>query len=260
MAVCLLLILLASLTSVAQAQSNVPQHFLFDGRALWSSIFQSKLEQDLISGSRVTVKFDDDLGITSVWGSQVRAIWKITAGNRIRFDYRRLEHSGEKVVEKDIPIDDIIFPAGSRVGASVGGDELRFSYAYLFPIGGERFRIGPLVDARRVTFDLSASAMVSNPDRLLEASIDTNVWAGTIGAEFDSTLTEPLNLYGFVNLIGGGPLDGSWDVEFGLRYFLTSWLGINGGYSYAGTKIVIHDPEGFLRAQTNNIFFGATLG
>ncbi len=142
----------------------------------------------------------------------------------------------------------------------MGGDELRFSYAYLFPIGGERIRIGPLVDARRVTFDLSASAMVSNPDRFLEASIDTNVWAGTIGAEFDSTLTEPLNLYGFVNWIGGGPLDGSWDVEFGLRYFLTSWLGINGGYSYAGTKIVIHDPEGFLRAQTNNIFFGATLG
>ncbi len=57
----------------------------------------------------------------------------------------------------------------------------------------------------------------------------------------------------------GGPLDGSWDVEFGLRYFLTSWLGINGGYSYAGTKIVIHDPEGFLWAQTSNIFFGATL-
>ncbi len=109
MAVCLLLILLASLTSVVQAQSNAPQQFLFDGRALWSSIFQSKLEQDLISGSRVTVKFDDDLGITSVWGSQVRAIWKITAGNRIRFDYRRLEHSGEKVVEKDILIDDIIF-------------------------------------------------------------------------------------------------------------------------------------------------------
>ncbi len=102
--------------------------------------------------------------------------------------------------------------------------------------------------------------MRTNSDQLLEASIDTDVWAGTIGAEFDSTLTEQVNRYGFVNWTGGGPLDGSWDVEFGLRYFLTAWLGINGGYSYAGTKIVIHDPEGFLRAQTNNIFFGATLG
>ena len=260
MAVCLLLILLASLTSVAQAQSNVPQHFLFDGRAIWSSTFQSKLEHDLATGERVSVKFDDDLGITSAWGPQVRAIWKITPGNRIRFDYRRIENSGEKVVEKDIPIDEIVFPAGSRVGVSVGGDELRFSYAYLFPIGGERFRMGPLVDARRVTFDLSASAMLTNPDQLLEASIDTDVWAGTIGAEFDSTPTERLNVYGFVNWIGGGPLDGSWDVEFGLRYFLTPWLGINGGYSYAGTKIVIKNPDGFLRTQTNNLFFGATLG
>ena len=260
LAVCLLLILLASLTSVAQAQSNVPQHFLFDGRVLWSSVFQSKLEQDLLGGGRGSVIFDDDLGITSAWGPQLRAVWKITSGNRIRLDYRRLEHSGEKVAEKDIPIDDIVFPAGSRVGSTVEGDELRFSYAYLFPVGGERFRIGPLIDARRVTFDLSASAMRTNPDELLEASIDKDVWAGTIGAEFDSTPTERLNLYGFVNWLGGGPLDGSWDVEFGLRYFLTSWLGINGGYSYAGTKIVINDPEGFLRAQTNNIFFGATLG
>ena len=121
MTVCLLLILLASLTSVAQAQSNVPQHFLFDGRALWSSNFQSKLEQDLTAGNRVSVKFEDDLGITSAWGPQLRAIWKITSGNRIRFDYKPLENSGEKVIDKDIPIDDIVFPAGSRVGASVGG-------------------------------------------------------------------------------------------------------------------------------------------
>ncbi len=259
-AVCLLLILLASLTSVAKAQSKSPQHFLFDGRALWSSIFQSKLEQDLPTGSRVTVKLDDDLGLTSAWGPQFRAIWKMTAGNRIRFDYKRLEHFGEKVIDKDIQINDIIFPAGSRVGSTIGGDELRFSYAYLFPIGGERFRMGPLVDARRVTRDLSASAMLTNPDELLGASIKADVWAGTIGAEFDSTLTEQLNLYGFVNWIGGGPLDGSWDVEFGLRYFLTPWLGINGGYSYAGAKIVINDPEGFLRTQANNISFGATLG
>ena len=254
------LFLLVAVTAVAKAQSNVPQHFLFDGRAVWSSNFQSKLEQDLTTGSRVSVKFDDDLGITSAWGPQFRAIWKITAGNRIRFDYRRFERSGEKVTEREIQIDETIFPAGSRVGSSVGGDELRFSYAYLFAIGGDHLRLGPLVDVRRVTLDLFASAMRTNPDELLEASIKTDIWAGTIGAEFDSTLTEQLNVYGFVNWIGAGALDGTWDVEFGLRYFLTPWLGINGGYSYAGTKIVIKDPEGFLRTQTNNLFFGAALG
>jgi len=37
-------------------------------------------------------------------------------------------------------------------------------------------------------------------------------------------------------------------------------LGINGGYVYSGLKIVIDDPAGFLRVQSNNIFFGATLG
>lgn len=135
-AVRLLLILLVSLTSVARAQSYVPQHFLFDWRALWSSTFQSKLEQDLTTGGRVTVKFDDDLGITSAWGPQFRAIWKITPGNRIRFDYRRLEHSGENVLDQDIQIDEIIFPAGSRVGYLIGIEELRFSYSYLFPVGG----------------------------------------------------------------------------------------------------------------------------
>ena len=111
-----------------------------------------------------------------------------------------------------------------------------------------------------MSFDVSASAQRTNPDELLEAYIKTDVWAGTIGTEFDSTLTEPLNFYGFVNWIGGRPLDGSWEVEVGLRYFLTPWLGINGGYVYSGLKIVMHDPEGFLRVQTNNIFFGATLG
>ena len=121
-------------------------------------------------------------------------------------------------------------------------------------------RIGPLLDVRRLTFDISTSAQRTNPDELLEASIDTDVWAGTIGAEFDSTLSEPLNFYGFVNWIGGGPLDGTWEVEVGLRYFLTPWLGINGGYIYSGLKIVIDDPAGFLRVQSNNIFFGATLG
>ncbi len=258
-AVCLLLILLASLTSVARAQSNSPQYFLFDGRAVWKSVFQSKLEQNLPAGGGLTVQLDDDLGFGSAWNPEFRAIWKITRGNRIRFDYKRLENSQEKVIERDLQIGGIVFPAGSRVSSSSGEEEFRFSYSYLFPVG-ERLRIGPLVDVRRFNFDFSASAQLTNPDRLLEESIDTGVWAGTIGAEFDSTLTEPLNLYGFVNWIGAGDLDGTWDVEFGLRYFLTPWLGINGGYSYAGTKIVIHDPEGFLRAQTSNLFFGATLG
>ena len=56
-----------------------------------------------------------------------------------------------------------------------------------------------------------------------------------------------LNLYGLIDWIGGGPLDGSWEVEVGLRYFLTPWLGINGGYIYSGLKIVIDDPAGFFR-------------
>jgi len=111
-----------------------------------------------------------------------------------------------------------------------------------------------------LSLDVSASAQGTSPDELLAASINTGVWAGTIGAEFDSTLSEPLNFYGFVNWIGGGPLDGTWEVEVGLRYFLTPWLGINGGYIYSGLKIVIDDPAGFLRVQSNNIFFGATLG
>jgi len=111
-----------------------------------------------------------------------------------------------------------------------------------------------------LTIDFSASVQRTNPDELLEASIDTDGWAGTIGAEFDSALTEPWNVYGFVNWIGYGELDGSREIEFGLRYFLTPWLGINGGYVYSGLKIVTHDPEGFFRVQSNNIFFGATLG
>ena len=253
--VCLLLILLASLTSVARAQSRSPRHFLFDGRVRHSSIFQSKLEQ-----GQNTVEFDNDLGFSSDWSSELRALGKITPGNRIRFDYKPLENSGEKVTERDLQIDGTVFPAGSRVGYSIGIEELRFSCSYLFPIGGERLRIGPVLDVRRFTFDLSASAQGTSPCELLEASINTGVWAGTIGAEFDSTPTERLNVYGFVNWIGGGPLDGSWDVEFGLRYFLTPWLGINGGYSYAGTKIVIKNPDGFLRTRTNNLFFGAMLG
>ncbi len=146
------------------------------------------------------------------------------------------------------------------MSSSIGKEEFRFSYSYLFPIRGERLRIGPLVDVRRLDFDLSASAQRTDPDGLLSASVEIGEWAGTIGAEFDSTLAEQLNLYGFVNWIGYGDLDGSWDVEFGYRYFLTPWLGINGGYSYMGRKILTHDPEGFLRIQSNNIFFGATLG
>ena len=119
-AVCLLLILLASLTSVAKAQSKSPQHFLFDGRAVWKSVFQSKLEQTLPSGGRLTVKLDDDLGLGSSWNPEFRAIWKITRGNRIRFDYKRLENSQEKVAERDLQIGGIVFPAGSRVSSSSG--------------------------------------------------------------------------------------------------------------------------------------------
>ncbi len=190
----------------------------------------------------------------------MRALWKITPGNRLRFDYKPLENSGEKVTERDLQIDETVFPAGSRVSYLIGVEEFRFSYSYLFPVGGERLRIGPLLDVRRFSFDFSASAQRTNPDELLEASIDTDVWAGTIGAEFDSALTEPWNLYGFVNWSGYGELDGFREIEFGLRYFLTPWLGINGGYVYSGLKIVTHDPEGFFRVQSNNIFFGATLG
>ncbi len=110
-------------------------------------------------------------------------------------------------------------------------------------MSGERLRIGPLFDARRLTREVSAVAMQTNPDELLSASFKAQVWGGTIGAEFDSTLSPQLNFYGFANWVGAGNLDGSWYVEFGLRYFLTPWLGINGGYSCAGIKIVIHDRK-----------------
>ncbi len=123
-AVCQLLILLASLSSVARAQSRSPRHFLFDGRVRHSSIFQSKLEQ-----GQNTVEFDKDLGFVSDWSSELRALWKITPGNRLRFDYKPLENSGEKVNERDLQIDETVFPAGSRVGYLIGIEELRFSYS-----------------------------------------------------------------------------------------------------------------------------------
>ena len=80
MAVWLLSFLLASMNATARAQSRSPQHFLLDGRVLRSSIFQSKLEQ-----GQAPVEFNNDLGFSSDWSSELRALGKIPPGNRLRY-------------------------------------------------------------------------------------------------------------------------------------------------------------------------------
>lgn len=242
-----------------QAQAKAPQRFLFEVRGFWSDPFQSKIEQT-IPLPIATIDFEEDLGAGSEWGALFRAQVKITSGHHLRVEYDRVEYSGTVAsTPNDIEIGGVMIPEGTAIVTDIPLARLRFAYWYLFRVGGDRFRVGPMVNAVRFSLDPSLSVR-HETTTLRRIKIGGDAWGGTIGAEFHSYLSDSANLYGFAGWIGAGDLDGSWDAEFGLCYFLRPWLGISGSYRYSGNKILLGGANGFLRVQTNNLGIGVAVG
>ena len=246
----------------AQAQTKVPQHFFFEVRGFWSDPFQSKIEAN-VPGPFASVNFKEDLGFGSEWGALVRGVVKITPGHRFRIGYQRVEYTGTiAMASRDIEFGGVTIPEGSAIRGALPLEKLKFVYSYLFRVGTDRFRVGPMINAAHISIDPSLSAQVPGQN-LEEISVEVDGWGGTIGGEFDSYLSESTNLYGFAGWIGAGDLDGSWDVEFGLRHFFTPWLGISAAYRYSGNKLLLTSGgaiDSFLRVQTNNLSIGVVVG
>lgn len=243
----------------ALGQRGTPEKVLFEVSGNWSHPFDSKLQGDLNDQGKTVEQ--SDLGVGSAWGPKVRILWKMSPGNRLRLDLNRIDltYRGERLIDKKIEFPGLEFPINTSLKSEFKTTEFRIAYSYLFKIGSDRLRLGPLMDVRRVDADVTAQGTLGDI-RLGPADFDTGTWGATIGVEFDSHPAEAVNFYGLVDWIGAGDLDGSWDVETGIRYFFTPWLGFTLAYEYTGTKVRFDDRNGFIRVQSNNLSAGVALG
>lgn len=246
-------------TVLALGQSGTPEKFLFEFTLNWSKPFQSKVQSEVFGKEVSLVQSDLDVG--SAWGPQARFLWKMSPANRLRFDLNRVDltYEGERVIDREIDFPGVEFPIDASIESKMKASEIRLAYSYLFKIGSDRFRLGPLVDARWEKMEVSATGTL-NGNNLGTGNYKGDVWGATVGAEFDSYPAEALNFYGFADWIGVGDLEGSWDIETGLRYFFKPWFGLTLAYEYTGTKIRLNDGEGFIRVQSNNVSGGVVLG
>ncbi len=253
-------VLVASPARLA-AEIEAPKHVIVEARGARSWLFESKLEQTVDAGLSSAIDFTQDLELKHDWSPQLLAIWKITNGHRVRVEWTRFVYVGDTRLARDITIGDITIPVDAFNRTEIESQRLSVSYSYLFKLGTERFRLGPMIEVRRFSDDIQFDGWINEPvEENWTAKTGVEAWGGSIGGELDAYLAPQVNLNAFVTYIAFGKLDGYFHIDTTLRYFFRRWIGVTAGYIYDGGKIKNDDPQGFLRIQTHQVFVGLAFG
>ena len=226
----------------------------FDAR-VWAPSLEGKgLIGEQTNGRVIDLK--GDLGIESDEALEGRITWKPLKALMFRVAYTPLSFSGDAEVEEEFEFGGQVFPIRVQVLTDLTIDYGRFAAAWLFPLGSDDFRLGPIVEAKGFYGDASLTGRVLVID-LITASEDFAAGFGSAGVIMDFKPIPTLHLFA-EGTVDVGVTDGAaTDVELGIKFFPMKLFSISGGYRYI--KIEYNDEPDFAEIELSGFFLGASL-
>jgi len=150
--------------------------------------FKTKLNVDndtLGSGSRVDLK--DDLGVDQdTSGGWFGAEWRFAPRHRFGLTYSRFTLRGERTIERNLQIDDEIFPVGASLSSSLRLEIMPFTYSYsVIKREHDELALTAGLHWSRLSFAVQGSASLGAQDFSNDASAKANVPLPLVGVRYD---------------------------------------------------------------------------
>src|SRR5437868_2056576 len=94
--------------------------------------FRSKMEVDgQTTGTGDRVSLGDDLGVDqNATGGWLGAEWRFAPRHRIGFTYTRFSLSGNRQAQRDLHIDDKVYPVGATLDTQLRPEVIPITYSY----------------------------------------------------------------------------------------------------------------------------------
>lgn len=133
------------------------------------------------------VDLGDDLGVDqNESGGWFGAEWRFAPRHRIGFSYSRFTLSGSRTLQRNIQIDDEIFPAGAQTSTQLRLEIIPLTYSYSV-LKREHDELAATIGLHwsRLSFSMQGSASLGTQDLSRDASAEANVPLPLLGLRYD---------------------------------------------------------------------------
>ena len=155
--------------------------------------FKTKLRVDNDQlGSGDDVDLGADLGVKQdESGGWFGVEWRFAPRHRVGFTYSRFTLGGERVLERQVQIDDEIYPAGATVSSRLRLEIIPITYSYSF-LERERDELAVTAGLHwsRLRFAAEGSASLAVQDGSRDARADADVPLPLLGLRYDQHFSE----------------------------------------------------------------------
>lgn len=175
---------------------------------------EMKVDNDQL-GEGDRVNLGDDLGVDQdSSGGWFSAEWRFAPRHRVGFTYSRFTLSGERAIDRQIQIDDEVYPVGATVSSRLKLEIIPITYSYSFlKRENDELALTAGLHWSRLTFNVEGSASAGTLDGSNEASAKANVPLPLFGLRYDHHFSDRwsvgANVAVFALEFGGS----TWDFE-----------------------------------------------
>ena len=155
--------------------------------------FRSKMQVDgETTGNGDRISLGDDLGVDqNTTGGYLGAEWRFAPRHRLGFTYTRFTLRGSRTAQRDLHIDDKVYPVGASLDSELRLEVIPITYSYSLmkkPDDELAFTAGLHWD--RVTFKVDGSIAVGPSSGSREASVTGNIPLPLLGVRYEHNFSE----------------------------------------------------------------------
>ncbi len=147
---------------------------------------EMKVDNDQLGGGD-NVNLADDLGVDQdESGGWLGVEWRFAPRHRLGFTYSRFTLSGERVIDRQIQIDDEVFPVGATLSSSLRLEIIPITYSYsILKREADELALTAGLHWSSLKFNVNGSASTGNLDASRDASAKADVPLPLFGVRYD---------------------------------------------------------------------------
>ncbi|MDH5314989.1 MAG: hypothetical protein OEW44_00800 [Gemmatimonadota bacterium] len=250
----------------APLAGQTPTNHLYDklqiGASFTNVILGSTIRVDGSQGNGTDVDAEDDLGLSkNTLQPRFNVRWRPGRRHELELGYQFARRSGDKVLARDIEVGDSIFRAGGSIRSQLDTDQAFLTYRFAF-MAREKTQIGLGLGLGTLFFNTGIDAL---------ASLSGGGKTDSVAYSSNSNLIGPTaSLGGYGRFVLGK----AWYLEadirgvkvaidrfdakvveggVGARYFVSSRVGIDGGYGISSITVDIGPKSSTSRSASGKI-------
>lgn len=189
-----------------------------------------------------------------------RLTWRVTRRSKLRFDFTQFNTSADSL-QLGLRNDETAFAVNAGIVSDLKIKQLRLSYSWQGFRIGDKFKIGPLVEARALWLDATLREQ-PNPFRGQNGTPTVErerfaILLPGVGADLNFALHRRINFFATVSGLPAGRYGHIFDGEAGIRIAPIGHLNLVGGYRVL--NFAAHDGSDFAKLRLSGPFVGAQI-